>query len=143
MQFSTLILLSLTTLALSSPVPKKSHSTTTTAAAAAATTAASAASTASTASGASVLSSLSGATYDSISISAGTAGNAEAEANALFANIDTTNLAGVSASDLKIIKGVHDVAEDAETGAFNAAVSAATGDAATALQVHTLFPSFE
>lgn len=137
MQFSALILLSLTTLALSSPVPKKSHSTTTTAAAAAATTAAS---TASTGSGASVLSSLSGATYDSISISAGTAGNAEAEANALFANIDQTNLAGVSASDLTIIKGVHDVAEDAETGAFNAAVSAATGDAATALQVRTLLP---
>ncbi|KAE8451961.1 hypothetical protein EG329_002125 [Mollisiaceae sp. DMI_Dod_QoI] len=67
-------------------------------------------------------------------ISSGTAGNAESEANALFANIDQTNLAGVSASDLKVIKGIHDVAEDAETDAFNPAIAAASGDAATALQ---------
>lgn len=32
-------------------------------------------------------------------------------------------------------KGIHDVAEDAETDAFNPAIDAATGDAATALQV--------
>lgn len=46
-----------------------------------------------------------------------------------------TNLAGVSASDLKIIKGIHDAAEDAETDAFNPAIAAASGDAATALTV--------
>jgi hypothetical protein len=45
------------------------------------------------------------------------------------------NLAGVSAADLKIIKGTHDAAEDAEVQAFNPAIAAASGDAATALQV--------
>jgi hypothetical protein len=51
------------------------------------------------------------------------------------------NLAGVSAADLKIIKGTHDAAEDAEVQAFNPAIAAASGDAATALQV-SLLPSF-
>ena len=45
------------------------------------------------------------------------------------------DLAAVSASDLKVIKGIHDAAEDAEVQAFNPAIDAATGDAATALQV--------
>jgi hypothetical protein len=45
------------------------------------------------------------------------------------------NLAGVSAADLKVIKGTHDAAEDAEVQAFNPAIAAASGDAATALQV--------
>ena len=49
------------------------------------------------------------------------------------------NLAAVSANDLKVIKGIHDAAEDAEVQAFNPAIDAATGDAATALQVS--FPS--
>jgi hypothetical protein len=58
---------------------------------------------------------------------------AEIEVNALFSAIDMTNLARVSAADLKVIKGTHDAAEDAEVGAFNAAIAAATGNAATAL----------
>lgn len=51
------------------------------------------------------------------------------------------NLAAVSANDLKVIKGIHDAAEDAEVQAFNPAIDAATGDAATALQVNFPFPS--
>lgn len=81
---------------------------------------------------------LTAAAYNDFQISSGTAGSAESEANALFANIDMNNLASVSASDLKIINGIHDVAEDAETDAFNDAISAASGDAATALQVSSL-----
>jgi hypothetical protein len=50
------------------------------------------------------------------------------------------NLAGVSAADLNVIKGIHDAAEDAEVKAFNPAIAAASGAAATALQV--TFPSF-
>jgi hypothetical protein len=50
------------------------------------------------------------------------------------------NLAGVSAADLNVIKGIHDAAEDAEVQAFNPAIAAASGDAATALQVTS--PSF-
>ncbi|TVY38835.1 hypothetical protein LOCC1_G005285 [Lachnellula occidentalis] len=82
------------------------------------------------AAGASVLTA---STYNDIQISGGTAGTAETEANALFSNIDQTNLAGVSAADLAVIKATHDAAEDAETDAFNPAVDAASGDAATAL----------
>jgi len=78
---------------------------------------------------------LKSSTYNSISISGGTAGTAEIEANALFSAIDQANLAGVSAADLAIIKGTHDVAEDEETDAFNDAIGAASGSAATALQV--------
>jgi len=62
------------------------------------------------------------------------AGNAEAEANALFSAIDMNNLAAVSAADLKVIKGTHDAAEDAEVNAFNPAASGA----ATALQLRPL-----
>jgi len=72
--------------------------------------------------------------YNTFQISGGTAGTAEAEANALFTSVDTTNLAGVSAADLKVISGIHDAAEDAETDAFNPAIAAASGTAATALQ---------
>jgi hypothetical protein len=50
------------------------------------------------------------------------------------------NLAGVSAADLNVIKGIHDAAENAEVQAFNPAIAAASGDAATALQVNS--PSF-
>lgn len=46
------------------------------------------------------------------------------------------NLAGVSAADLAVIKGTHDAAEDAEVNAFNPAIAAASGAAATALQVY-------
>jgi hypothetical protein len=78
---------------------------------------------------------LTASTYNAIQISAGTAGTGETQANALFTLIDKTNLAGVSAADLKVIKGIHDAAEDAEVKAFNPAITAASGTAATALQV--------
>lgn len=150
-------------LAIASPLPEPKKSAKSSTSASAAVASATAASTASAtakaaaasgtaAAGASVLTA---STYNAIQISGGTAGTAETEANALFASIDQTNLAGVSAADLAVIKviiffnlqisspkhkltrfkGTHDAAEDAETDAFNSAVSAASGDAATALQV--------
>ncbi|KFY09852.1 hypothetical protein V492_05308 [Pseudogymnoascus sp. VKM F-4246] len=70
---------------------------------------------------------LSSQTYNDLSISAGQAGDAEAEALAKI-GIDTSDLANVSAEDLKLIKGIHDVAEDAEVEAFNPALDAATSD---------------
>lgn len=106
--------------------------TATTAAAAASTDVAAAASTAKAAAGGSVLTVQ---TYNDLSISSGTAGSAKANALAKFP-IDMSNLAGVSAADLKIIKGAHDIAEDAEVDGFNTAIAAASGDAATALQVY-------
>jgi hypothetical protein len=81
-------------------------------------------------------------TYNGIQISSGTAGDAETKANALFANIDMNNLAAISATDLKIIQNTHDVAEDAEVQAFNPAIAAASGDAATALQALPSSPCF-
>ncbi|KAH6659975.1 hypothetical protein BKA67DRAFT_530097 [Truncatella angustata] len=71
-------------------------------------------------------------TYDKFQISDGTAGNALAEAQAAFP-VDS-DLANVSAADLAIIKAARETAEAAETDGFNAAVKAASGDAATALQ---------
>jgi hypothetical protein len=131
MRFSTSILtLSLLGLVVSSPMPKLSKTKTSSAAVASATAVSSIA----VAADGSVLTA---STYNAISISGGTAGTAEAEANALFSAIDMTNLAEVSAADLKVIKGTHDAAEDAEVEAFNPAIAAATGDAATALQVRS------
>jgi len=139
MQFTaSFVTFALLALSAASPVPKKAAATSASSCGAVATTAAAAASTATAAAvkaaaGGSVLTA---AAYNDFQISSGTAGDAEAKANALFANIDMNNLASVSASDLKIIKGVHDAAEDAEVDAFNPAIDAASGDAATALQVH-------
>lgn len=48
--------------------------------------------------------------------------------------IDTSNLKGVSSSDLAIINAARETAEDAETDAFNGQIKAASGAAATALQ---------
>lgn len=79
---------------------------------------------------------LSSQTYAELSISGGTAGNAQAEAEAKIP-IDTSDLANISKADLKIIQGIHDVAEDAETDAFNPALDKASGSAKTALQVLT------
>ncbi|PMD34062.1 hypothetical protein L207DRAFT_570738 [Hyaloscypha variabilis F] len=148
MRFSSTILsLSLLALVASSPLPKKKAASSTSAACASATTATadatsaaassavtSAAASTSTVTAAADGSVLTASDYNTIQISSGTAGSAETQANALFANIDMNNLAGVSAADLKIIKGTHDAAEDAEVQAFNPAIAAASGDAATALQ---------
>ncbi|KJA29597.1 hypothetical protein HYPSUDRAFT_107460, partial [Hypholoma sublateritium FD-334 SS-4] len=73
-------------------------------------------------------------TYDQISISGGTAGDAQAQALALFSALDVNDLANVAASDLAFVNSVHTIANDAETEAFNVAIKAATGDAKTALQ---------
>jgi hypothetical protein len=130
-------------LAVASPVPKKAAATTSasacgsaaTTAASTATAAASTATTAAVSAAAAGGNVLAAAAYNTFQISSGTAGTAETEANALFANIDMNNLAAVSAADLKVIKGIHDAAEDAEVQAFNPAIAAASGSAATALQV--------
>ncbi|KAH8675646.1 hypothetical protein BX600DRAFT_432208 [Xylariales sp. PMI_506] len=71
--------------------------------------------------------------YADFQISDGTAGNALAEAQAEFP-VDTSDLAGVSASDLAIIQAARETAENAETDAFNDAIDAASGSTATALQ---------
>ena len=56
------------------------------------------------------------------------------KSNAKFP-IDTSNLAGVSASDLEIIGKASQIGESAETSAFDPAIDAAGGaDVATALQ---------
>ncbi|KAE9368779.1 hypothetical protein N431DRAFT_486246 [Stipitochalara longipes BDJ] len=72
-------------------------------------------------------------TYDEFNISGGVAGNALAEVAAAFP-IDTSNLAGVAASDLAIISSAAQISEDAETGTggFDDAITAAGGTGTTA-----------
>ncbi|KAJ4352536.1 uncharacterized protein N0V89_007885 [Didymosphaeria variabile] len=77
---------------------------------------------------------LGNAAYNDISISGGVAGNAEAEALAVFANLDTANPENISADDQDTLNQVNQVANDAETEAFNPAIEAATGDEAQALE---------
>ncbi|KAL1599854.1 hypothetical protein SLS60_007659 [Paraconiothyrium brasiliense] len=71
--------------------------------------------------------------YADFQVSDGVAGNALAEVQAKFP-IDTSDLANVDAADAKIISDARQTAESAETDAFNPAIAAASGDAATALQ---------
>lgn len=71
---------------------------------------------------------------NSISISGGTAGTAEADALAVFSAVDLKNPETVSQADLDFMGDVNDVANDAETDAYNVAIAAATGDAKVALQ---------
>ncbi|KAJ4289004.1 hypothetical protein N0V90_011346 [Kalmusia sp. IMI 367209] len=71
--------------------------------------------------------------YADFQISDGVAGNAVAEFQQKFP-IDTSDLANVDAADAKIISDAREVAESAETDAFNPAIDAASGDDATALQ---------
>ncbi|OBT39872.1 hypothetical protein VE00_09713 [Pseudogymnoascus sp. WSF 3629] len=72
--------------------------------------------------------------YNDLSISAGQAGDAQAEATAKIGIDPASDLASVSKADLEIVKGIHDVANAAEVGAFNPAVAAATGAAKVAIQ---------
>lgn len=72
-------------------------------------------------------------TYDAISISGGQAGDAEAEALAVFSALDTSNPANIDAADIAFLGAVNDVANDAEKEAFNPAIEAATGAEADAL----------
>ncbi len=77
---------------------------------------------------------LTASAYSDFQISSGTAGTAEANAAALFSALPS-DLSQVTANDLKVVKGVHDVAEDAEVQAFNPAIAAASGADADALSV--------
>ncbi|KFZ19224.1 hypothetical protein V501_00769 [Pseudogymnoascus sp. VKM F-4519 (FW-2642)] len=77
---------------------------------------------------------LSSQAYNDLSISAGQAGDAEAEAAAKIGIDSSSDLANVSKADLQIVKGIHDVANAAEVGAFNPAVAAATGAEKVAIQ---------
>jgi hypothetical protein len=74
-------------------------------------------------------------TFNAISIAGGVAGNAEAEAAAKFSALNHNDLKSVSKADLDFLNSVNQVANDAEKGAFNTAVAAASGAAADALQV--------
>lgn len=85
-------------------------------------------------------------TYNAISISGGKAGNAKAEAAAVFSALDTKNLANIDPADLTFLNEVNQVANDAEKQVFNPAVDAASGDQATQIQVSLLdkpIPSVE
>lgn len=148
MRFSLPALVLLLSIVDASPFPKKEKaaaSSSTVSSAIASSTAAATSSTSnststSTTSAGSVLTA---SAYNDFQISDGTAGTAQDQANSLFTAIDKNNLAAVSESDLDIIQGVHDAAEDAETNAFNPAIAAASGDAATALQVCSIsYPLF-
>ncbi|KAI1314125.1 small secreted protein [Xylaria venustula] len=73
-------------------------------------------------------------TYNDISISGGTAGNAQNEALDVFSALDQNDLANVAQDDLDFLNSVNQIANDAEDEAFNPAIDAASGDAADALQ---------
>lgn len=73
-------------------------------------------------------------TFNDISIAGGTAGNAEQEAKDALAGLPT-DLSTVEEADLDFLNEVNQVANDAETDAFNPAIEAASGEEADALQV--------
>ncbi|KAI0763343.1 hypothetical protein BD413DRAFT_212621 [Trametes elegans] len=74
--------------------------------------------------------------YADFQISDGVAGNAQAEANAVFVDpFAGVDLATVDKATLDAVKTMREAAEDAETKQFNPAIKAADGDAADALQV--------
>lgn len=77
-------------------------------------------------------------TFDAISISGGQAGNAEQEALDVFSALDLNNPENIDPADIEFLGAVNDVANDAETDAFNPAIEAATGDEATALEVRLI-----
>lgn len=73
--------------------------------------------------------------YANFQISDGTAGDAEAKANAIFVDpLDGVDLATIDKTTLTAIKTMREAAEDAETSLFNPAIDAASGADATALQ---------
>ncbi|KAL3420315.1 hypothetical protein PVAG01_08814 [Phlyctema vagabunda] len=75
-------------------------------------------------------------TYDEITIAGGQAGDAEAEANAVFTGfgLDLNDLASLDEADLDFLNNVNSAANDAEKGVYNPAVEAATGAEADAIQ---------
>ncbi|KAH9933553.1 uncharacterized protein BXZ73DRAFT_100938 [Epithele typhae] len=73
--------------------------------------------------------------YAAFQISDGVAGNAAAEANAVFVTpFSGVDLASVDSTTLKAVQTMREAAEAAETDQFNPAIEAATGATATALQ---------
>ncbi|KAF4463134.1 small secreted [Fusarium albosuccineum] len=72
-------------------------------------------------------------TYDDLSISGGTAGNAQQEALDKLSGLPD-DLSTVEEADLDFLNSVNQIANDAETDAFNPAIEAATGEEADALQ---------
>ncbi|PSN62273.1 hypothetical protein BS50DRAFT_533300, partial [Corynespora cassiicola Philippines] len=73
-------------------------------------------------------------TFDDLNISGGQAGDAEAEALAVFSALDLENPGNIDPADIAFLGAVNDVANDAETDAFNPAIEAATGDELAALE---------
>jgi hypothetical protein len=78
---------------------------------------------------------LASTTFNEISISGGAAGNGEQEALAVFSALDLENPENIDAADIDFLGQVNDVANDAETEAFNPAIEAAPGDEAESLEV--------
>lgn len=75
-------------------------------------------------------------TYDQLSISAGVAGSAQQEALDVLSGLPD-DLSTVEKADLDFLNSVNQIANDAETEAFNPAIEgAADEDEADALQVH-------
>lgn len=72
-------------------------------------------------------------TYDDLSISGGVAGNAQQEALDKLAGLPD-DLTTVEEADLDFLNSVNQIANDAETDAFNPAIEAADGEEADALQ---------
>ncbi|CAK5261999.1 unnamed protein product [Mycena citricolor] len=72
--------------------------------------------------------------YAQFQISDGTAGNAKAQADAIFVTPLPADLSTVSSAAAANIETMRQAAEKAETAQFNPAIKAASGAAATALQ---------
>ncbi|OLN86841.1 hypothetical protein CCHL11_04597 [Colletotrichum chlorophyti] len=72
-------------------------------------------------------------TFNDLSISGGTAGNAKQEALDKLAGLPT-DLSTVSKADLDFLNSVNQIANKAEKEAYNPAIEAATGEEADALQ---------
>lgn len=77
--------------------------------------------------------------YNSLSISGGTAGNGEQEALEKLGGLPN-DLTTVSADDITFLGRVNSVANEAEKGAFNPAIEAATGAEKEALEVRIGLP---
>ncbi|KAJ7121189.1 hypothetical protein C8R44DRAFT_172568 [Mycena epipterygia] len=73
--------------------------------------------------------------YSQFQISDGVAGNAEAEANAVFVDPFPADLTTVDATSLDNLGTMREAAESAETDDFDPQIAAASGAAADALQV--------
>ncbi|KAF7342210.1 NAD(P)-binding protein [Mycena venus] len=73
--------------------------------------------------------------YSQFQISDGVAGNAQAEAEAVFVTPFPTDLTTVDATSLDNLGTMREAAENAETSLFNPQIAAASGAQAAALQV--------